>query len=97
MGYKTSTLSLAKPMSRGAMTSALTQSMLESMIYRWNGVKSFTGNGTFWMQNRVEVAGYRSLPFYAMDLTAVIQQQTSASAVAEPNVMVQLGQSSHRR
>ncbi|AYP28779.1 MAG: capsid protein [Cressdnaviricota sp.] len=94
MGYKSATLSLAKPMSRGAMTSALTQSMLESMIYRWNGVKAFTGNGTFWMQNRVEVAGYRSLPFYAMDLTAVIQQQTSASAVAEPNVMVQLGQAS---
>jgi len=71
VGYKTSTLTLAKPMSRSAMTAKLTQSMLESVIYRWNGVKAFSGNGYYWMQNRVIVAGTRALPWYMMDLTAV--------------------------
>jgi len=71
MGYKTSTLTLAKPMSRAAMTAKLTQSMLESVIYRWNGVKAFSGNGQYWMQNRVATVGIRHLPWYMMDLTAV--------------------------
>lgn len=70
LGYKTSTLSLAKPMSRGAMTAALTKSMLESVVLRWNGVKAFSGNGNYWMQNRV-IGLNRVLPFYMMDLTAV--------------------------
>jgi len=71
MGYKSSTLTLAKPMSRAAMTAKLTQSMLESVIYRWNGVKAFSGNGNYWMQNRVVTAGTRNLPWYMMDLTAI--------------------------
>lgn len=71
LGYKTSTLSLAKPMSKGAMTAALTKSMLEQVVLRWNGVKAFSGNGNYWMQNRVVSAGVRHLPWYMMDLTAV--------------------------
>ena len=89
MGYKSSTLSLAKPMSRGAMTAALTKSMLESVILRWNGVKAFSGNGNYWMQNRVVTAGYRSLPWYMMDLTAV-NNYPGADFTSFP--MLQLGQ-----
>nr|WPR18686.1 MAG: capsid protein [Chemarfal virus 72] len=70
LGYKSSTLSLAKPMSKGAMTAALTKSMLEQVVLRWNGVKAFSGNGQYWMQNRV-VVGVRRLPWYMMDLTGV--------------------------
>lgn len=92
LGYKSATLSLAKPMSRGAMTTALTQSMLESVIYRWNGVKAFSGNGYYWMQNRVVTAGFRSLPFYMMDLTAVNNMTGAAPVVNQSNIMLQLGQ-----
>lgn len=76
MGYKTATLTLAKPMSRAAMTSKLTQSMLESVIYRWNGVKAFSGNGNYWMQNRT-ITGIRYLPWYMLDLTAVNNMRTT--------------------
>jgi len=70
LGYKSSTLSLAKPMSRGAMTAALTKSMLEQVVLRWNGVKAFSGNGNYWMQNKTALPD-RLLPWYMMDLTAV--------------------------
>lgn len=70
LGYKSATLSLAKPMSRGAMTAALTKSMLEQVVLRWNGVKAFTGFGNYWMENR-QVLGIRHLPWYMMDLTGV--------------------------
>jgi len=88
-GYKTSTLTLAKPMSRSAMTMALTQSTLESIIYRWNGVKAFAGNGLYWMQNRVVAVGERNLPWYMLDLTAV---QNWSTAVVPSYPMVQLRQ-----
>lgn len=90
LGYKSATLSLAKPMSRAAMTSALTKSMLESVVLRWNGVKSFTGNGFYWMQNRVVGAGVRSLPWYMMDLTAVNNWSGAAAITTYP--MLQLKQ-----
>jgi len=70
LGYKSATLSLAKPMSKGAMTAALTKSMLEQVVLRWNGVKAFSGNGNYWMQNKT-VGTDRLLPWYMMDLTAV--------------------------
>jgi len=56
MGYKSSTLSLAKPMSRGAMAAKLAQSTLETVILRWNGVKDFNTRGFYWMQNRTCIA-----------------------------------------
>lgn len=92
MGYKSSTLTLAKPMSRNAMTAKLTQSMLESVILRWNGVKAFSGNGHHWMQNRVVTAGYRSLPWYMMDLTAVNNMIGIPQAYTVSTPMLQMGQ-----
>lgn len=92
MGYKTATLTLAKPMSRAAMTAKLTRSMLESVIYRWNGVKAFSGNGQYWMQNRVVVAGTRSLPWYMMDLTAVNNVIGAAGTYTGSYPMLQLKQ-----
>lgn len=90
LGYKTATLTLAKPMSRAAMTAKLTQSMLESVIYRWNGVKAFSGNGQYWMQNRT-ITGVRYLPWYMLDLTAVNNMRTTAAQVVS-YPMVQLRQ-----
>lgn len=70
LGYKTATLSLAKPLTQRAMTSMLTKSMLEQVVLRWNGVKSFDTRGYYWMEN-LTTAGVRGLPWYMMDLTAV--------------------------
>jgi len=49
----------------------LTRSQLETVIYRWNGVKAFDTNGYYWLNNRVVTAGRRDLPLYMFDLTAV--------------------------
>jgi len=49
----------------------LTRSQLETVIYRWNGVKSFDTNGYYWMNNRVVTAGRRDLPLYLFDLTSI--------------------------
>jgi len=92
LGYKSSTLSLAKPMSKGAMTAALTKSMLEQVVLRWNGVKAFSGNGNYWMQNRVVSAGVRHLPWYMMDLTAVNNIIGSASTATQSYPFLQLRQ-----
>jgi len=92
LGYKSSTLSLAKPMSRGAMTAALTKSMLEQVVLRWNGVKAFTGNGNYWMENRVSPVGTRNLPWYMMDLTAVNNYGGSTLAVIPSYPLLQLQQ-----
>lgn len=91
MGYKSATLSLAKPMSRSAMTSVLVKSSLESVIYRWNGVKAFTDNGNYWMQNRT-ITGVRFLPWYMMDLTAVNNIIGSTPTFTSSVPMIQLRQ-----
>lgn len=91
MGYKTSTMTLAKPMSRSAMTSALVKSTLETVIYRWNGVKAFTGNGNYWMQNRT-ITGIRYLPWYMMDLTGVNNFTGATPTLSSAVPMVQLRQ-----
>jgi len=49
----------------------LTRSQLETVIYRWNGVKAFDTNGNYWLNNRVVTAGRRDLPMYLFDLTSV--------------------------
>lgn len=92
LGYKSATLSLAKPMSRGAMTAALTKSMLEQVVLRWNGVKAFSGNGYYWMQNRVVVAGTRSLPWYMMDLTAVNNYNVNLGGAIVTQPLLQMKQ-----
>lgn len=76
-------------MSRAAMTSKLTQAMIESLVYRWNGVKAFAGNGNYFMQNRVVDAGFRSLPFYMMDLTSCVNFSNGVTLHSPP--FVQLG------
>lgn len=80
-------------MSYGAMTRSLTKSMLESVILRWNGVKAFSGNGNYWMYNRAGItAGYRNLPFYMMDLTAV-NNMVGATPVAQSSYpLLRMGQ-----
>lgn len=78
------TMTLAKPMSRAVLTAKLTASSLESIIYRWNGVKAFTGNGYYWMQNRVTSAGVRALPWYMLDLTACNNYIASTTPGAAP-------------
>jgi len=91
MGYKSTTMTLAKPMSRGAMTAKLTQSMLETVMLRWNGVKAFSGNGNYWMQNRV-VSGVRRLPWYMMDLTTVNNMVGTPPTISRGQPMVQMVQ-----
>jgi len=49
----------------------LTRSQLETVIYRWNGVKAFDTNGNYWLNNRVVTAGQRDLPMYMFDLTSL--------------------------
>lgn len=53
----------------------LTRSQLETVIYRWNGVKSFDTNGNYWMKNRLDT-GTRYLPLYLFDLTSVYENPT---------------------
>lgn len=92
LGYKSSTMTLAKPMSYGAMTRSLTKSMLEPVILRWNGVKAFSGNGFYWMQNRVlgGAGAPRGLPWYMMDLTGVNNMQGATMVNCSP--MLQMKQ-----
>lgn len=89
MTYAMSKVALGKPMSRKTITDKLTRAALETVIYRWNGVKNFLDNGKYWMQNRVVVAGFRSLPFYMFDLTAVNNMQQGIACQCQP--MLQLG------
>jgi len=49
----------------------LTRSQLETVLYRWNGVKSFDSYGNYWLNNRVVTAGRRDLPMYMFDLTSL--------------------------
>lgn len=67
----------------------LTRSQLETVIYRWNGVKSFDSYGNYWMQNRT-VTGVRYLPLYMFDLTSVYENPTGTNS----NPFLQLCQSS---
>jgi len=73
------------------MTAALTQSMLETVLYRWNGVKSFDTRGNYWMSNLVTL-GVRALPWYMMDLTAVNNYGGDTPAVMPSYPFLQLKQ-----
>lgn len=91
IGYKSKKMSLSKPMSRSKMTSVLVKSSLENVIYRWNGVKAFSGNGNYWMQNRT-VTGIRFLPWYMMDLTAINNTIGATPTFTTSVPMIQLRQ-----
>jgi len=63
----------------------LTRSQLETVIYRWNGVKAFDTNGNYWMNNRIVTAGRRDLPMYMFDLTSVYANPlTGTPSIAYP-------------
>jgi len=64
----------------------LTRSQLETVLYRWNGVKAFDTNGYYWMNNRVVTAGRRDLPLYLFDLTSI--RENPNGVLAQP--MLQL-------
>jgi len=60
----------------------LTRSQLETVIYRWNGVKSFDSNGYYWMSNGPDIVTptNRNLPLYIFDLTALRENGTGVNA-----------------
>jgi len=91
LGYKSSTLSLAKPLSRLALSSKMSESALQSVILRWNGVKSFSGNGYYWMSNRAS-AGVRTLPWYMFDLTGISNLIGTAQSQSAASPLLQMRQ-----
>lgn len=66
----------------------LTRSQLETVLLRWNGIKSFDTNGFYWMYNRTQPSGYRALPCYLFDLTS-LQQNPSGTYCEYPFVNLQ--------
>lgn len=89
MTYAMSKVTVGKPMSRQRLTDKLTRAALEPVIYRWNGVRAFVTRGNYWMQNRVVTAGYRSLPFYMFDLTAINNFVNGSAQYSNP--FIQMG------
>lgn len=73
---KTSTkASLGRKTTAAQTALKLSRSQLETVLYRWNAVKSFDSNGYYWMQNRTIGTGYRALPMYLFDLTSIRENQ----------------------
>jgi len=86
---------LGRKMSTASKALMLTRAQLEPLVYRWNGVKAFSGNGFYWLSNKTVSASTRALPLYLFDLTAVnneglaaptpflmLQQDNTAGAMA---------------
>lgn len=71
MGSVSRTLALGRKMTTSAKTMMLTRANLEKLIYRWNGVKAFSGNGYYFLSNKTVDASTRALPLYLFDLSAV--------------------------
>lgn len=71
----------------------LTRSQLETVIYRWNGIKSFDTNGNYWMTNRVAPVGQRNLPLYMFDLTSIASNRDPLTDVVYSAPFLQLAQS----
>ncbi len=75
------------------MESKLTRAALHTVIYRWNGVKAFAGNGYYWMSNKTSAqVGFRDLPYYIMDLGTVIQTDSSGLSNRYTRPLLQMGQ-----
>lgn len=70
----------------------LTRSQLETVLYRWNGVKSFDTNGNYWLNNRVVTAGRRDLPLYMFDLTSIQANRTPAIDIVRAQPFLQMQQ-----
>jgi len=69
----------------------LTRSQLETVIYRWNGVKAFDTNGYYWMNNRVVTAGRRSMPLYMFDCFSVNGNNGAAAPMLQLTTEVATG------
>lgn len=95
MSTRSATTNLGKKMSTASKALMLTRAQLEPLVYRWNGVKAFSGNGYYWLSNKVVSASTRALPLYLFDLTAcnnegltpptpfvMLQQDSTAGAMA---------------
>lgn len=86
-GKSSSQAKLGRKMTTAQTALKLTRSQLETVIYRWNGVKAFKDYGNYWLTNRVVTAGRRDLPLYMFDLTSLYSNGGSSA-----NPFVQLTQ-----
>jgi len=79
-------------MTPAAKTQMLTKANLERLVYRWNGVRAFSGRGYYWMSNRPNTVDpvYRNYPLYLFDLSAV--NNVANNTLIQPNPMVALRQ-----
>jgi len=80
---------IGRNMTASKKTMMLTRANLERLVYRWNGVKAFTGNGYYWMSNKTVDASTRALPLYMFDLTAVNNISAGAPINAIPMLQLQ--------
>ena len=78
-------------MTPAAKTQMLTKANLERLVFRWNGVRAFSGRGYYWMSNRPNIdIAYRNFPLYLFDLSAVLNYAQGVNLA--PNPMVALRQ-----
>jgi len=80
---------VGKKMSRTKKTMALTRANLEKLVYRWNGVKAFTGNGYYFLSHKTVDASTRALPLYLFDLTSVNNIGAGTGVNAVPFLQLQ--------
>jgi len=74
-------------MTPAAKTQLLTKANLERLVYRWNGVRAFSGRGYYFMSNRVNTDfAYRNYPLYLFDLSAVTNRGAGTLLQARPMV-----------
>lgn len=80
---------IGRKMTASKKTMMLTRANLERLVYRWNGVKAFTGNGYYWMSNKTVDATTRALPLYLFDLTAVNNMSAGTAVLSVPMLQLQ--------
>jgi len=83
------TTQIGRTMTASKKTMMLTRANLERLVYRWNGVKAFTGNGYYWMSNKTVDAATRALPLYLFDLTSVNNISAGTAIKAIPMLQLQ--------
>lgn len=83
------TTRVGKKMSYAKKTMALTRANLEKMVYRWNGVKAFSGNGYYFMSHKTIDASTRALPLYLFDLTCCNNFAAGTAVNAIPMLQLQ--------
>lgn len=67
----------------------LTRANLEKLVFRWNGVKAFSGNGYYFLSNKTVDATTRALPLYMFDITAVNNFAAGTGVNAIPFLQLQ--------